>query len=550
MAVFLKTSSVRIILSILVLYSMMANVTFSAEILSPENALLEIEQLLMTYDRDSAYEKMKSLKLNLNFDQDPEIYLKNLQYLVNIEKMYFLSSDMVKNAIELYRLTEDSQYTSYRIDALEALSYFDYLNYDNSKAAAKLAEMAMDIDINQSVQYKSNLALLEIDARNFDRALALYEEILVLKQEKMSSVVLDYFNERTIIYNNIAFIYFEQEKKDKDIESTLLALSYIGESDYDYLVDTKLSLANFYYFNGAFDKAQQYVDEIYMDFDKTSELFSNVFSIKAVKNLEANLAYDAGDYKKASEIFFALNQKESDSTALENTLEGNKTLTEFETSQTHKQLDTLEQLASVQVNKNEVQKKFLTAATVIIVLLLILIFTFVWMINWYNKQRRYLYQLSITDQLTQLYNRRMIIQEFEHIKIGTKCIALMDIDNFKCINDQYGHVVGDKVLIKIAETIQHSLRSNDIVGRYGGEEFLAILDTEDMSKAIEISERIRENVAQIEWEYPDLITTISIGLTKVTQQGDLLLAEADHLLYQSKENGRNLLTYKPLCSNR
>jgi len=537
-----RLKKMNIILLNLLLILMFSNIDFASEELSPEEALSKIESSLKLHDRESAYDQMKTLKSNLTFEQSPEIYLENLLYLVKIEKMYIFTSEMVKNAIELYELSSESQYASYRVYALDALAYFDYLNYDNSKAAEKLAEMATYTDINQSFQYKLNLALLEIDNQEFDKALDLFDEVIEMEKSKPGTL-LTYFNDIIIIHNNIAKIYFEQEKFDEAIENSLVALNYIGEQDYDFLVETKLNLAYFYYSNKAYDKAQLYVDKIYKDFDKTSELFSNVLSIDAVKSLEANLAYDAGDYKKSSELYFELNQAKDNSNAVENSLEANKTVNDFESLQTNKQLSVLEQLAAEQVEKNKAQSKYIKAATMIIILLLVLILTFIWMIRWYNKQRMRLYRLSITDQLTQIFNRRMIIDEFERVIIGTKFIALMDIDYFKKINDQYGHVVGDKVLIKIAETIKNSLRSNDIVGRYGGEEFLAIIDTSDLDSAIDIAERIRQSVENIDWEYPDLVTTISIGLTKVTQRGDGMLAEVDHLLYQSKLNGRNLLTY-------
>lgn len=126
---------------------------------------------------------MKTLKSNLTFEQSPEIYLENLLYLVKIEKMYIFTSEMVKNAIELYELSSESQYASYRVYALDALAYFDYLNYDNSKAAEKLAEMATYTDINQSFQYKLNLALLEIDNQEFDKALDLFDEVIEMENQ-------------------------------------------------------------------------------------------------------------------------------------------------------------------------------------------------------------------------------------------------------------------------------------------------------------------------------------------------------------------------------
>ena len=532
-----------ITLSLALCVLLLQSASFSMDINTANEAIKQIEADLENFQRDNAYENMKALKESLDFSDAPETYLENLALLVKFEKLYGLYSDMVGHTIELYDLTEDSKFSSYRIIAIDALAYYDYLNYDNSKAAEKIAEISEYTNIGQSIPYKLNLALLKIDERDFETALRLYEEVIAVEEETPGSLDKR-FNELTIIYQNIGAVYFEQDLIEKAIEYNLIALSLIGTEDYDFLVDIKLTIANLYYLNGEFEKARQTIDELYSDYEKTSKLFEKVLSINAIKILEADLAYDAGDYKKSSDLYFELSQRKDNSEVVEENIEAKNAVNQFESSQTNKQLSLLEQLADEQLKKNEAQKRYLTAAIAIIILLSALIVSFVLMLRWYYKQRRRLYQLSITDQLTQLYNRRMIIEEFERVEVGTKCIALMDIDHFKHINDHYGHVVGDKVLIRIAETIKNSLRNQDVVGRYGGEEFLAIIDTDDMEIAIEITERIRTNVANIEWEYPDMVTTISIGLTKVTHRGDILLAEADHLLYQSKANGRNLLTYE------
>lgn len=516
-------------------------IVYAVEPLSPEESMKQIERSLERFNRDTAYEQMKSLYTKISFETEPELYLKNMTYLVRLEKTYGLYDEMVKHAIELYDLTETGNHGAYRIEAIDALAYFDYLNYFNTKAADKLAEMSNYANVDQLFQYKLLVALLEIDEGNNDGAIQLYEEALLIPN--VGEIKLNrYFNEVSMVHKNIASVYFKDKKYVEAVQETEIALGLIDEADIDFVVDLKLSLANYHYYLLEYEIAEQYLNEIYEAYDKTSVLFKDVLPINNIKSLEANLAYDSGDYKKASELYYELNQIQDNSSAIEENLDAKEAVSQFETAQTDKQLSVLEQLAMEQTDKNLVQKKYLTVAFITIVLLVVLFVFALWVLWWYNKQRQRFYYLSITDQLTQMYNRRRIIQEFEQIKLGSKCIALMDVDHFKLINDTYGHVVGDEVLIKIAETIKSSLRSQDLVGRYGGEEFLAILDTEDIQTAIDIAERIRLNIENINWSYPDMTTTISIGLTRVTQPGDALLAEADHLLYQSKAAGRNLLT--------
>ncbi len=155
-------------------------------------------------------------------------------------------------------------------------------------------------------------------------------------------------------------------------------------------------------------------------------------------------------------------------------------------------------------------------------------------------------RLSITDGLTDLYNHRHIIElvEAEMAKAErykrSLSIIMLDVDYFKSINDIYGHQFGDKVLTAIAGKMKEELRAQDVVGRYGGEEFMVILPETDISAAFKAAERIRLGIAGIDWEIEAMKVTVSCG---VKQFNDESLADfiddADKLLYMAKESGRN-----------
>ena len=119
------------------------------------------------------------------------------------------------------------------------------------------------------------------------------------------------------------------------------------------------------------------------------------------------------------------------------------------------------------------------------------------------KNREELQRISITDPLTKLYNRRRIMEVLEENTYHTQrngdlfSVILFDIDDFKHVNDRYGHNVGDQVLVAVAERTQDSVRKTDIVGRWGGEEFLVILQKTSVTHAIDTAEKIRGAIQTI-----------------------------------------------------
>jgi diguanylate cyclase (GGDEF)-like protein len=130
-------------------------------------------------------------------------------------------------------------------------------------------------------------------------------------------------------------------------------------------------------------------------------------------------------------------------------------------------------------------------------------------------------------------------------------VILTDIDFFKKVNDVHGHLAGDEVLRIVSQRLTEGLRDSDILGRYGGEEFLVVLPETDMKGAQVLAERLREAVmaTPIDAEGEALTINISLGVTELrdnTAAYAQLIAESDLALYQSKENGRNCTTlYKP-----
>ena len=157
-----------------------------------------------------------------------------------------------------------------------------------------------------------------------------------------------------------------------------------------------------------------------------------------------------------------------------------------------------------------------------------------------------LHQGASKDPLTGLYNRRCFYDrmnyEMEKMK-RTKLplsLALIDIDNFKAINDTYGHLEGDRVLVQLAGIFKSQARSGDTIVRWGGEEFAIILPETDRSGAMVFAERVRRLV-ESNWKY---VITVSVGITTVWQEyeAEKIVSIADKALYKAKER-KNMVVY-------
>ncbi len=155
---------------------------------------------------------------------------------------------------------------------------------------------------------------------------------------------------------------------------------------------------------------------------------------------------------------------------------------------------------------------------------------------------------SETDYLTQLPNRSYIHWQFKKLcqQYQGMCLVIADIDNFKIINDTYGHLVGDDVLKVVATHLTESLRQIDLVGRWGGEEFIMLLPDTTAEQGQEIIDRIRMNIARIPFTSASTSkpfnVTLSFGISECKQANSTLesiLDKADKALYMAKANGRN-----------
>jgi len=160
-----------------------------------------------------------------------------------------------------------------------------------------------------------------------------------------------------------------------------------------------------------------------------------------------------------------------------------------------------------------------------------------------------LHEIAIRDEKTGIYNhnffKTVFGMEIEKAKKGKEefCLAIVDIDFFKKVNDTYGHMIGDEVLIELARFMNSCIRKYDVLARFGGEEFLILLPETSPRRAKQIMERIRGDL----WKNAMLKKykiTVSVGIARYKERDNMerLIKRADKGLYYSKEHGRNQTT--------
>ena len=172
------------------------------------------------------------------------------------------------------------------------------------------------------------------------------------------------------------------------------------------------------------------------------------------------------------------------------------------------------------------------------------------------EEKEKLTNMALKDSLTSLYNRRYFMEIVQKNISYTRryqknsALIMMDIDFFKKINDIYGHQTGDYVLRTISEILMKEFRSSDIIGRYGGEEFIIYLPETTIEKAVRVANRVREKIVNYDFKYNrfKFKVTVSMGIASINE-GDILeklISLADKRLYIAKQTGRNRVISNPI----
>jgi diguanylate cyclase (GGDEF)-like protein len=166
-----------------------------------------------------------------------------------------------------------------------------------------------------------------------------------------------------------------------------------------------------------------------------------------------------------------------------------------------------------------------------------------------NAYHEEIYRLTTVDGLTQVFNRRYFLEQLDREVSRAKryrrelSLILFDIDHFKQINDSFGHLAGDYVLKQLATVVKGKIRREDILSRYGGEEFAIVLPEIDAPNALALAEKIRKIVEKAPFKFEDtkISVTVSVGVATTNEADDAasLIKRTDEKLYEAKGAGRN-----------
>ena len=183
-------------------------------------------------------------------------------------------------------------------------------------------------------------------------------------------------------------------------------------------------------------------------------------------------------------------------------------------------------------------------------LLGLIFFSMLKLVRRIQKVRQEIEKMAITDMLTEVFSRGHLVdrftEEFERARRLNKNLSciILDIDHFKAVNDKYGHLAGDKVLKEITDRIKSTIRAYDILGRYGGEEFLIVSPEADFNETIKLAERIRNIIRENLIE--GINVTVSQGMSGIHKEDksiDDIIKRADDLLYKAKTAGRDRIEW-------
>jgi len=433
-----------------------------------------------------------------------------------------------------------------------------YLNTNMANVYANLKDFNKAISLQEEA-----IAYFKNNDYRYDEMLAHYSQAVVYKRDKQ-------FERALISYNKMLKLSLEFKEQSKIYYAYIgISMLYLKLNNFEKAFEYWLLAEElFSVIEGPYSKAHHYLVKAQLEVnDKNAKLAFNtvsksqeiIFTLEEDKNLNMYiLLYDVKidiavleeDFKTAFEL-----QKEEKrlNDKYQNVVREearSKYKVMFDTEQTllkNKLLERDKQFSAIELEnaKQEQQLKNMIIVTAALSIA-VLFFFFYRQIRTSKKLNR----LANTDVLTQLANRRYT---FAHSELELRksinnskafSIIIFDIDHFKLVNDTYGHSGGDEVLINTAKTANKFIREQDVLGRIGGEEFLAILSNTSLPQALEIAQRIQEAIEKqsVIFEGKTIKITASFGVAQYSPDKEdfiSLFQHADEYLYKAKNQGRN-----------
>ena len=372
-------------------------------------------------------------------------------------------------------------------------------------------------------------------------------------------------SQNALVYLNKALAYFKDVNMNKGLAFAQYSIANIQylQANYDKALSlakenielartagiddmhlaSMILLSNIYIKQGHLDKAEQVNDDVFALVDNFSRSIykADFFSERYTLKRELNRIDDAFD---AIEKKLLYTKKHFEATSESNIKALQVQFEVKEKEDTIRKLEYQKDISNLQA-KEEYQQKIIwrlstTIAFILVLVALILVYR-------QSLQRKKYHRMASTDHLANCLNRRGILAT-ANTKLAQQniTVAIVDLDYFKKINDEYGHDVGDLVLIAFANAAKETLSKHDDFGRYGGEEWLFVLHSSDEIVVHQMFEQLAATYQKycnnIDAIKEDLSMTFSVGVSlgnKSNRTLDTLIKHADNVLYQAKENGRN-----------
>lgn len=482
-----------------------------------DSILTFIEEVVVPIDVDLAIEIFES-----NINKYEKLNNNQTLRLLNTEKNIYLLNDNFAKASEV---TIKSIYIAnklnYKYEEIESmLDLADILKkIKGDKIVTNIIEDTFNIKTNNEDEFAKlrvrailSLCELYLDEGDYEKAQIYLNKIYDYKK---------YYNEKDfrdieILFNNmLAEINIHNNNLIEAKRYLDISLNLQNKENKDYYNRTdlyyKLTLALLYEKEGKYEEAKNIYKEILLNADKDYYLYEKV--MKRLIKIEDNNN---------------LKNEYIDDLVLLIDYEQDKRYGDY----TYNILDKMKYEIKIQQIYN---KKLLIYKVILALGIIILIF---------NKKIIKIIKKQNYDVLIPAYNRRYFDKLYKGLLKSKKefFIIMIDIDNFKIINDKYGHKFGDTVLIDISKLIQNKLNKNYKLFRYGGEELVIICKKTSKDKVIEVAEDIRSSIQEMIWKN-NIIVTVSIGISS-SLNIENPLEEADEKLYISKNTGKNKITYK------
>lgn len=553
----------------------LANIVYEYRDIDPERAI-EYGEKVIEFTDDLEDEIQKILFFN---------YLGWAYYNIGEFKK---ASELVNRALVISEDIGSQPHIAYSLSSLGSI-YWGQNNYEkaleNFLSALKIQEKNNHLENIASI--KNNIGLIFLSTKNNIRAIEYFSQALEIWEELGQKRAV------AIANINISNCYANLGEYEKSIEYFLSSLKNseeIGDERLSGMILTNIAIS--YYNSYNYEKAEEffnkaltltkknddkgniirayiYLGSIYKDIGKynfalekenealqIAEEINDFFQIKYIYEEISDIYAQMNDFEKA--LHYHIRYKEINDSLFN--IEISEQITEmetkYETEKKEQQIVLLEKdntIANMEITKQKSMLMYLTTGIILIVIFAIIV------IRLFNQKAKTakalevangkLEELSRTDPLTKLCNRRYMNEIIERERVRIKRVfepfsfILMDIDHFKNVNDRYGHECGDYILATIAVILRSAVRKQDVVGRWGGEEFLLFLPATSLKGALTIAESIRKKIADYPFNYSStniaITATLGVSEYKETISVEACIKLADDALYTGKESGRN-----------